>query len=122
MFPRREFTKEDYKKKLLDLELAPSASVVLLPVCIYIYIYIIIILSILTVLFVLLVIFSYKSESKVKSVLWVITIQIIQKCWASLLFHYSGLYICFAGEALNKFSSFVLTCFHVPKEKVGRRR
>ncbi|TKC53556.1 hypothetical protein EI555_015505 [Monodon monoceros] len=28
---RREFTKEDYKKKLLDLELAPSASVVLLP-------------------------------------------------------------------------------------------
>lgn len=34
MFPRREFTKEDYKKKLLDLELAPSASVVLLPVCI----------------------------------------------------------------------------------------
>ncbi|KAF5910845.1 hypothetical protein HPG69_004936 [Diceros bicornis minor] len=31
MFPRREFTKEDYKKKLLDLELAPSASVVLLP-------------------------------------------------------------------------------------------
>lgn len=35
MFPRREFTKEDYKKKLLDLELAPSASVVLLPVCIF---------------------------------------------------------------------------------------
>uniref|UniRef100_A0A8C5V423 UBX domain-containing protein 4 n=2 Tax=Microcebus murinus TaxID=30608 RepID=A0A8C5V423_MICMU len=31
MFPRREFTKEDYKKKLSDLELAPSASVVLLP-------------------------------------------------------------------------------------------
>ena len=31
MFPRREFTKEDYKKKLLDLELAPSTSVVLLP-------------------------------------------------------------------------------------------
>ncbi|XP_059676285.1 UBX domain-containing protein 4 [Gavia stellata] len=31
MFPRREFTKEDYGKKLLDLELAPSASVVLLP-------------------------------------------------------------------------------------------
>nr|XP_042113986.1 UBX domain-containing protein 4 [Peromyscus maniculatus bairdii] len=31
MFPRREFTKEDYKRKLLDLELAPSASVVLLP-------------------------------------------------------------------------------------------
>ncbi|XP_021504292.1 UBX domain-containing protein 4 isoform X1 [Meriones unguiculatus] len=31
MFPRREFTREDYKKKLLDLELAPSASVVLLP-------------------------------------------------------------------------------------------
>lgn len=38
MFPRREFTKEDYKKKLLDLELAPSASVVLLPVCICMYI------------------------------------------------------------------------------------
>ena len=36
MFPRREFTKEDYKKKLLDLELAPSASVVLLPVCTYV--------------------------------------------------------------------------------------
>ncbi|NXI86458.1 UBXN4 protein, partial [Rhipidura dahli] len=32
MFPRREFTKEDYAKKLLELELAPSASVVLLPV------------------------------------------------------------------------------------------
>ncbi|NXP54386.1 UBXN4 protein, partial [Heliornis fulica] len=31
MFPRREFTKEDYGKRLLDLELAPSASVVLLP-------------------------------------------------------------------------------------------
>ncbi|KAJ6665434.1 hypothetical protein lerEdw1_003274 [Lerista edwardsae] len=31
MFPRREFTKEDYGKTLLDLELAPSASVVLLP-------------------------------------------------------------------------------------------
>ncbi|XP_072840115.1 UBX domain-containing protein 4 isoform X1 [Pogona vitticeps] len=31
MFPRREFTKEDYRKKLLDLELAPSASIVLLP-------------------------------------------------------------------------------------------
>ncbi|XP_010188736.1 PREDICTED: UBX domain-containing protein 4 [Mesitornis unicolor] len=31
MFPRREFTREDYGKKLLDLELAPSASVVLLP-------------------------------------------------------------------------------------------
>uniref|UniRef100_A0A8C4VGT9 UBX domain-containing protein 4 n=1 Tax=Falco tinnunculus TaxID=100819 RepID=A0A8C4VGT9_FALTI len=31
MFPRREFTKEDYGKKLLELELAPSASVVLLP-------------------------------------------------------------------------------------------
>lgn len=31
MFPRREFTKEDYKRKLIDLELAPSASVVLLP-------------------------------------------------------------------------------------------
>nr|XP_047918673.1 UBX domain-containing protein 4 [Anser cygnoides] len=32
MFPRREFTKEDYGKKLLELELVPSASVVLLPV------------------------------------------------------------------------------------------
>ncbi|NXQ24858.1 UBXN4 protein, partial [Alaudala cheleensis] len=31
MFPRREFTKEDYGKNLLELELAPSASVVLLP-------------------------------------------------------------------------------------------
>ncbi|NWR57677.1 UBXN4 protein, partial [Bucorvus abyssinicus] len=31
MFPRREFTKEDYGKTLLELELAPSASVVLLP-------------------------------------------------------------------------------------------
>lgn len=31
MFPRREFTKEDYGKTLLNLELAPSASVVLLP-------------------------------------------------------------------------------------------
>ncbi|XP_066468007.1 UBX domain-containing protein 4 [Tiliqua scincoides] len=31
MFPRREFTKNDYGKTLLDLELAPSASVVLLP-------------------------------------------------------------------------------------------
>lgn len=31
MFPRREFTRDDYKRKLLDLELAPSASVVLLP-------------------------------------------------------------------------------------------
>ncbi|NXI59000.1 UBXN4 protein, partial [Chloroceryle aenea] len=31
MFPRREFTKEDYGRKLLELELAPSASVVLLP-------------------------------------------------------------------------------------------
>ncbi|XP_063144764.1 UBX domain-containing protein 4 isoform X2 [Candoia aspera] len=31
MFPRREFTRDDYGKKLLDLELAPSASVVLLP-------------------------------------------------------------------------------------------
>ncbi|NWH63454.1 UBXN4 protein, partial [Geococcyx californianus] len=31
MFPRREFTKEDYGKKLVELELAPSASVVLLP-------------------------------------------------------------------------------------------
>lgn len=31
MFPRREFTKDDYKKTLLSLELAPSASVVLLP-------------------------------------------------------------------------------------------
>lgn len=51
MFPRREFTKEDYRKKLLDLELAPSASVVLLPVCIYIYFF-----PILTVLFLLLLI------------------------------------------------------------------
>lgn len=31
MFPRREFTKEDYGKTLLELELAPSASIVLLP-------------------------------------------------------------------------------------------
>uniref|UniRef100_A0A674JEP8 UBX domain-containing protein 4 n=1 Tax=Terrapene triunguis TaxID=2587831 RepID=A0A674JEP8_9SAUR len=31
MFPRREFIKEDYGKKLLELELAPSASIVLLP-------------------------------------------------------------------------------------------
>ncbi|XP_060113208.1 UBX domain-containing protein 4 [Heteronotia binoei] len=31
MFPRREFTKDDYGKKLSELELAPSASVVLLP-------------------------------------------------------------------------------------------
>ncbi|XP_010139761.1 PREDICTED: UBX domain-containing protein 4 [Buceros rhinoceros silvestris] len=31
MFPRREFTKDDYGKTLLELELAPSASVVLLP-------------------------------------------------------------------------------------------
>ncbi|NWX20536.1 UBXN4 protein, partial [Aegotheles bennettii] len=31
MFPRREFTKEDYGKNLLELELAPSASIVLLP-------------------------------------------------------------------------------------------
>ncbi|NXN40543.1 UBXN4 protein, partial [Rhinoptilus africanus] len=31
MFPRREFTKEDYGRNLLELELAPSASVVLLP-------------------------------------------------------------------------------------------
>ncbi|KAM3917145.1 UBX domain-containing protein 4 [Leptodactylus fuscus] len=31
MFPRREFTKEDYGKSLLSLELAPSASIVLLP-------------------------------------------------------------------------------------------
>ncbi|XP_029461250.1 UBX domain-containing protein 4 [Rhinatrema bivittatum] len=31
MFPRREFTKDDYRKTLLTLELAPSASVVLLP-------------------------------------------------------------------------------------------
>ncbi|XP_029139264.1 UBX domain-containing protein 4 [Protobothrops mucrosquamatus] len=31
MFPRREFTKDDYEKKLLDLGLAPSASIVLLP-------------------------------------------------------------------------------------------
>ena len=32
MFPRREFTSEDLNKSLLELELAPSASVVLLPV------------------------------------------------------------------------------------------
>jgi hypothetical protein len=50
MFPRREFTKEDYKKNLLDLELAPSASVVLLPVCICAYK--INIFSALTVIFV----------------------------------------------------------------------
>ncbi|XP_026521172.1 UBX domain-containing protein 4 isoform X2 [Notechis scutatus] len=31
MFPRREFTKDDYEKKLSDLGLAPSASIVLLP-------------------------------------------------------------------------------------------
>ncbi|XP_053326806.1 UBX domain-containing protein 4 [Spea bombifrons] len=31
MFPRREFTKEDYEKSLQSLELAPSASIVLLP-------------------------------------------------------------------------------------------
>ncbi|XP_073503366.1 UBX domain-containing protein 4 isoform X2 [Phyllobates terribilis] len=31
MFPRREFTKEDYGKSLLSLELAPSASIVVLP-------------------------------------------------------------------------------------------
>uniref|UniRef100_A0A7N8X1S5 UBX domain-containing protein 4 n=1 Tax=Mastacembelus armatus TaxID=205130 RepID=A0A7N8X1S5_9TELE len=31
MFPRREFTNEDLKKTLLELELAPSASIVLLP-------------------------------------------------------------------------------------------
>ncbi|XP_018417307.1 PREDICTED: UBX domain-containing protein 4 [Nanorana parkeri] len=31
MFPRREFTKEDYGKSFLSLELAPSASIVLLP-------------------------------------------------------------------------------------------
>ncbi|KAM5151976.1 UBX domain-containing protein 4 [Mantella aurantiaca] len=31
MFPRREFTREDYGKSLLSLELAPSASIVLLP-------------------------------------------------------------------------------------------
>lgn len=32
MFPRREFTSEDLQKTLLELELAPSASIVLLPV------------------------------------------------------------------------------------------
>lgn len=32
MFPRREFTNEDLNKTLLELELAPSASIVLLPV------------------------------------------------------------------------------------------
>uniref|UniRef100_A0A665W5V5 UBX domain-containing protein 4 n=1 Tax=Echeneis naucrates TaxID=173247 RepID=A0A665W5V5_ECHNA len=31
MFPRREFTNEDMDKTLLELELAPSASIVLLP-------------------------------------------------------------------------------------------
>ncbi|KAM4698562.1 UBX domain-containing protein 4 [Rhinophrynus dorsalis] len=31
MFPRREFTKEDYGKSLRSLELSPSASIVLLP-------------------------------------------------------------------------------------------
>lgn len=31
MFPRREFTAEDLQKTLLELELAPSASIVLLP-------------------------------------------------------------------------------------------
>ncbi|XP_028928391.1 UBX domain-containing protein 4 isoform X2 [Ornithorhynchus anatinus] len=31
MFPRREFTQEDYGRNLSDLELAPSASVVLVP-------------------------------------------------------------------------------------------
>lgn len=31
MFPRREFTSEDMNKTLLELELAPSASIVLLP-------------------------------------------------------------------------------------------
>ncbi|XP_040003862.1 UBX domain-containing protein 4 isoform X2 [Xiphias gladius] len=31
MFPRREFTREDLNKTLLELELAPSASIVLLP-------------------------------------------------------------------------------------------
>ncbi|KAM4626627.1 UBX domain-containing protein 4 [Discoglossus pictus] len=31
MFPRREFTKEDYSKSLQSLELAPGASIVLLP-------------------------------------------------------------------------------------------
>lgn len=31
MFPRREFTSEDLDKTLLELELAPSASIVLLP-------------------------------------------------------------------------------------------
>ncbi|RXN38721.1 UBX domain-containing 4 [Labeo rohita] len=31
MFPRREFTAEDLEKSLLELELAPSASIVLLP-------------------------------------------------------------------------------------------
>lgn len=32
MFPRHEFTSEDLNKTLLDLELAPSASIVLVPV------------------------------------------------------------------------------------------
>lgn len=32
MFPRREFTADDLERSLLELELAPSASIVLLPV------------------------------------------------------------------------------------------
>lgn len=32
MFPRREFTSDDLNRTLLELELVPSASVVLLPV------------------------------------------------------------------------------------------
>lgn len=32
MFPRRVFTPEDMNKTLVDLELAPSASIVVLPV------------------------------------------------------------------------------------------
>lgn len=32
MFPRREFTSEDLNKTFLELELTPSASIVLLPV------------------------------------------------------------------------------------------
>ncbi len=32
MFPRREFTAEDLQRSLLELELTPSASIVLLPV------------------------------------------------------------------------------------------
>uniref|UniRef100_A0A8C6USM0 UBX domain-containing protein 4 n=1 Tax=Neogobius melanostomus TaxID=47308 RepID=A0A8C6USM0_9GOBI len=33
MFPRREFTNEDLDRSLSELELAPSASIVILPSC-----------------------------------------------------------------------------------------